>query len=92
MRIHTGETLASATPNWNWDQRAKLGQEYLRNLAENILNSVEHEYKQIQKLLKNLQLDGYLFKDGKLLVPESQRLWLPFSPLISSLLVPARHG
>ena len=38
MRIHTGETLVKATPNWEWPARAKLGQNYLRNLAVAHLN------------------------------------------------------
>jgi len=37
LRIHTGESLASATPNWSWDERKKLGQVYLKNLARDFI-------------------------------------------------------
>src|SRR5829696_8135808 len=37
MKLHTGETLASATPDMSWEQREKLGQRYLQDLAQNIL-------------------------------------------------------
>ncbi len=37
MKLHTGETFASETPNWSWEKRQQLGQRYLQNLAEDIL-------------------------------------------------------
>ncbi len=37
MKIHTGESLLVGTPEWNWEQREKLGQLYLKNLAEDFL-------------------------------------------------------
>jgi len=37
LRIHTGESLATATPNWPWDERKKLGQVYLKNLARDFM-------------------------------------------------------
>jgi len=33
LRIHTGETLVNATPDWPWEKRQALGQQYLRNLS-----------------------------------------------------------
>ena len=37
MKLHTGESLVTATPQWSWQQRENLGPRYLRNLAEDIL-------------------------------------------------------
>src|SRR4030067_2910914 len=37
MKLHTGESLISITPDWSWEQRQRLGQRYLRDLAEDIL-------------------------------------------------------
>jgi hypothetical protein len=78
MRLHTGETQFSATPTWTWEQRQKLGQKYLFDLAQDILvfyaNSdsriSEDEQKLIKKLVSNLELDGYIFQNKKLLIPE----------------------
>ena len=84
MKLHTGETQAAATPNWSWEQREKLGQEYLRNLAEDVLSWYENEaetkyekpgYKpKIEQLIKSLELDGYLWRDKKLLAPNEDVL------------------
>jgi hypothetical protein len=38
MRLHTGESVASATKEWTWKQRELLGQQNLHNLAEDIMN------------------------------------------------------
>jgi hypothetical protein len=72
MRLHTGETVAQATQEWSWEERAKLGQEYLRNLAEDLLATRKHDQKHIEAMLRQLELDGYLLRNGKLLIPESQ--------------------
>jgi len=37
LGIHTGESFAKATPNWSWDDRKKLGQVYLKNLARDFI-------------------------------------------------------
>ena len=83
MRIHTGETLAKATPNWDWHARAKLGQNYLRNLAVAFLNSfvarndartTKHYEKVALELQRSLELDGYVYGDHELLMPESDVL------------------
>ena len=69
MRLHTGETVASATPDWTWQQRFKLGQRLLRDLAEDVLvwaqgpqtyvgDSVK---RKLPKLISELELDGYIF-------------------------------
>ncbi len=84
MKLHTGETIA--VPNWTWEQREKLGQRFLQDLAEDMLNQYaellnrpdylisdeeERESKQkVRSLLSRLQLDGYAYKDGRLLAPE----------------------
>lgn len=38
MRLHTGETAASATSGWSWQQRERLGHEYLENLATDMVS------------------------------------------------------
>ncbi len=79
MKLHTGETQYSATESWTWDQRVRLGQDYLQNLAEDILNywhaeCSDYEKKateeKVKKLLSGLELDGYIYRDSRLLVPE----------------------
>lgn len=83
MKLHTGETQYKASPNWTLDQRQKLGQEYLYDLAEDILvyyhnqpseSSKEKIKKQIEKLTDNLELDGYIFHNKNLLIPETNIL------------------
>jgi hypothetical protein len=36
MKIHTGETLAPVTQKWTQEQREKLCQKYLKDMAEDI--------------------------------------------------------
>ena len=83
MKLHTGETQAEATPQWTWEQRELLGQRYLHNLAEDILNwwtekQNEQARKalatQIKELSSNLSLDGCVYKAPHLLAPESDVL------------------
>ncbi|MCA9380193.1 hypothetical protein KC675_03375 [Candidatus Dojkabacteria bacterium] len=78
-KLHTGETLAIVTPNFNWEDRRRLGQNYLQNLVKDILDyfdSFSHDhfiqnYKDmIQELLGLIELDGYKYKKGLLLLPE----------------------
>src|SRR4051794_27477244 len=38
MKLHTGESQVVATKNWNWEQRERLGQDYLSNLGRDFLN------------------------------------------------------
>lgn len=86
MKIHTGESLASGTPDWTWKQREKLGQRYLKNLAEDILEYCEQpevcesyrytdDVKELRDKLKSkLELDGYIWKAKKLLFSEAEVL------------------
>ncbi|WP_148714332.1 hypothetical protein [Chitinolyticbacter meiyuanensis] len=84
MKIHTGESFATATQDWSWEQRRNLGQRYLRDMARDHLrwfDSVKSEglYAQFygddtQHLLRHLELDGYIFRDGDLLQPQSDVL------------------
>lgn len=79
MKVHTGESLTDGTPGWTWAQREKLGQRYLRDLAEDLIARVEsddfYDYKGqtseiTNKLIRLLELDGYLLRNGELLAPE----------------------
>jgi hypothetical protein len=83
MKLHTGETQAKATPDWTWEQRQQLGQQYLKDLAKDFLNDLtkgsDPLYKEDQKqhldtLIKALELDGYIYRDSQLLYPESDVL------------------
>ena len=80
MRLHTGETQAPATTNWTRQQRQHLGQEYLRNLAEDMLQwfaaetehwSLDDMRETVTAMQRQLELDGYIYRDGRLLSPES---------------------
>jgi hypothetical protein len=79
MKIHTGETLYEATEFCTEEQIISIGQSYLQNLAKDILNYWHTEcqppYKdsteeQVRKLLRQLELDGYIYYDSRLLAPE----------------------
>lgn len=79
MKVHTGESLAHTTSDWTWNQREALGQRYLHEMAESIIeikSSLEdrfhgHTIQAIDKLEKQLELDGYELRNGKLLVSEA---------------------
>lgn len=76
LRIHTGESLVTATAEWTWDARRKLGQRLLLDLARDHLNWFEanrnggwmqdSHKKQFEELLRRLQLDGYVYESGNL--------------------------
>ncbi len=76
MRIHTGESLVTATTDWTWEQRRKLGQRLLRDLARDQLRFLEKAQQsqyfgksyapQFQELRRRLELDGYVFRDSEL--------------------------
>jgi hypothetical protein len=80
MRIHTGESLVSATLNWNWQQRQNLGQCILKNLAECLIYQryTDPDFERYGDTDKNavdfmqkvLELDGYIYHDGVLWIPE----------------------
>lgn len=84
LKLHTGETIAA--PDWTWEQREKLGQRYLQDLAQDIVNEhaglldtpshllsdrkLQERAMKVRTLLSRLQLDGYEYKDSRLLAPE----------------------
>jgi hypothetical protein len=84
MKLHTGESLVAATSNWSWPDRERLGQEHLKNLAEDLIEhwrSREREYGEkeeidpvIVKLKAGLELDGFVFRGKVLLAPEADVL------------------
>lgn len=84
LKIHTGESIVEATKNWSWQQREKLGQRLLRELARDHLRWfrqqdttafwMRDDVKPAEELLRRLELDGYLFKDGDLLQQQADVL------------------
>ncbi|MBN8224578.1 MAG: hypothetical protein J0L89_07160 [Xanthomonadales bacterium] len=84
LRIHTGESLAAATKDWTWQQRQKLGQRLLNDLSRDYLRWYEivkndpfygkHYQPSAEKLLRRLELDGYLYRDGELMQQQSDVL------------------
>lgn len=79
MRLHTGESVVSVTKDWAWQQRAELGQRLLRDLAEDLLALLQAPdglrssaaMRRIPQLTSELELDGYIFRDGKLYYTEA---------------------
>ena len=77
MKLHTGETAVSVTSEWTWQQREKLGQQYLENLAADILKYYSNQDSHstfVDSLVKNLALDGYQYTNGQLLPSEEDIL------------------
>lgn len=83
MKLHTGETQYEATENWSWEDRKQLGQRYLIDLAQDILNYWHNDYDSnykkdtinlIDELVKRLELDGYIYQDSRLLASEEDVL------------------
>lgn len=84
LRIHTGETLTQGTKNWSWEQRERLGQQYLRNLARDFIIFYKEECQDswsikkyssyYDELQRRLEIDGYIFRDGELYQSESDIL------------------
>lgn len=83
MRLHTGESVINGTQNWTWQQRINLGQQCLIELAEDMINYYHGGMKRYHKekygdhvvsLERILELDGYIYQDGKLLLPEEDIL------------------
>lgn len=78
MRLHTGESVASVTPDWTTPQREAFGQELLRALAQSVIhNRINHteendsdEAEDVDSMRATLELEGYVYKDGILYVPE----------------------
>ncbi|WP_448132788.1 hypothetical protein [Stenotrophomonas rhizophila] len=77
LKIHTGESLISVTAAWSWDQRRKRGQLLLQELAKDHLNWYEANKHgrwnpetyaiSARELVRRLELDGYVYRDGLLL-------------------------
>jgi hypothetical protein len=83
MKLHTGETQFDNTLTWTIQQRERLGQQYLYDLAQDILTHYDLESNQyskkriedeISKLVSSLELDGYVFRENTLLIPETDAL------------------
>jgi hypothetical protein len=86
LKIHTGESVYAATSSWTWPQREKLGQELIKELAEDIIRRWEAGRdisalgavaETLSKCQKSLQLDGYVLRGETLLVPEAEVLEVP---------------
>jgi hypothetical protein len=81
MRIHTGESLTASTQSWSPEQRSKLGQRLLRDLARDHLRFLEQAKEfpyfgknfiaEYQELLRRLELDGYVYRDRELYQQQS---------------------
>jgi hypothetical protein len=72
MGLHTSESVASAV-GWSPEQKRAWGQAALKKLAECVLEDGSTlSYDDSTVLLSALELDGYVFRDGKLLVSESE--------------------
>lgn len=82
MKLHTGETLEPATLDWDEKQRQRLAQRYIRDLAEDILQKPLSDgirtddpiLELLSSLKRNLELDGYAYKDSRLIEPEEDVL------------------
>ena len=85
LQIHTGESISTATKDWSWVDRQKLGQRLLYNLAEDMLIwyetirpndhwEWEDHAEEAEELTRRLELDGYIFREGKLLLQQSDVL------------------
>jgi len=80
MKIHTGESLMTATPQWSWENRRELGQRILKDLAECIIRERltnpeferygDSDKKAVDYMQLTLELDGYIYRDNILWVPE----------------------
>jgi hypothetical protein len=83
MQLHTGEAQYPVTIEWSWQQREKLGQQHLQQLAEAILNHCSAQGPQywasdtkelILNCRKRLDLDGFTFRGAVLVAPEEDAL------------------
>jgi hypothetical protein len=86
LRLHTGEALAKALPESSQDKRRARGQQYLHKLARDFLafheeNShdgrMDTRYKfEYDELIKRLEIDGYILRDGKLYMASKEHVLL----------------
>ncbi|HEX9986968.1 MAG TPA: hypothetical protein VGE45_00610 [Chloroflexia bacterium] len=87
MRLHTGETTSAEVEGQASELRRREGHELLIRLAEAMLNdwakinrpenanaSISAVQEKVKELGISLELDGYLFRNGRLLIPESEVL------------------
>lgn len=84
MRLHTGETVQKVAPSWSRKQREALGQRLLRELAQALitLREDDSEYgryrpkraETVDEMRRALELDGYVYRSGTLLIPEESVL------------------
>jgi len=81
MQLHTGESLVSGRKDWSWEQRQRLGQRYLESLAEDMLQKLDGDSyiaddatKILDDLGMSLELDGYEYRDSRLIPPETDIL------------------
>jgi len=75
VKLHTGESVNA--PSWEWPARARLGNRLLLDLSEDALVSalatkdVPFDPAVTTRLQRELELDGYVFRDGKLYATET---------------------
>jgi len=84
MQLHTGESVVEATPKWDWARRKTFSQRILRDLACALILSRqsdpafepygEGKKAAVDTMQRALELDGYVYKDGLLLLPEESIL------------------
>jgi len=66
MQLHTGETKADATPNWSWESQRQLGQRYLEDLSQDIIQTLYKDNiytkkiyeEEVKRVISNLEDDG----------------------------------
>lgn len=76
QKLHTGESVAAN--DWSWKQRQSLGQRVLADLAaaligQSLKNPPPNDRKEgtaIDAMQRALELDGYVYRNGVLLIPE----------------------
>lgn len=77
LRLHTGEAVMLYMPKLSLEERIKYGQKLLIKLAEAILAEALKQNKPLElmeQLKSELELDGYVFKDGKIYFSEASVL------------------
>ncbi len=79
MKLHTGESQAPATKEWTWQQRERLGQQYLAAIAAALLNYEAGKDRSklapaASALRSRLELDGYAWHGGGLVPSEHDAL------------------
>lgn len=78
MQLHTGESINA--PQWSWPQRQALGQRILKDLAECLIRQRlndpgfetygDSNKNAVDLMQRTLELDGYIYRDNILWVPE----------------------